>query len=180
MLQALIHAGHVAVPRDHHVAGHCHVDLSCLYRHRDLTPRFGAQQVVATYRSVRNRIVPLAVDGSTTTPPCVICNSPRATMRRAARRAGSIRSRHSSPPMARAASEGQIVQSCARAWSSVTMVASSCKSVALTPCDRHAAEQYFTKSQFLAHFARHSMRRPQEAHVLSARTAAASASAGCR
>jgi hypothetical protein len=83
-----------------------------------------------------------------------------------------MRSRHSSPPIARAASDGQMVASCARLLSSVAMVSSSFWSVAVTPCARHPAEQYFTESQSSAHFARHWMRRPHEAQVLSARSRA--------
>ena len=49
------------------------------------------------------------------------------------------------------------------------MVSSSWRSVAFTPCERQALEQYLTASQLLAHFARHSMRRPHEAQVFSAR-----------
>lgn len=120
------------------------------------------------YLGRRNRIGPLAVEGSTTLPPCVICSSPRATMRRAARRAGSMSSCQLSPPIALAASEGQMVASFARWPRSVTMVSSSLRSVASTPCRRQASEQYLTDSQSRAHFARHSMRRPQEAHDLSA------------
>lgn len=60
---------------------------------------------------------PLAVDGSTTVPPCVICTSPRATMRRAARRA---------------AWDGQVLGVAARPSRSARITASSAQSVAST------------------------------------------------
>ena len=63
-----------------------------------------------TYRAFRIRMGPLAVEGSTTEPPWVTWTSPASTSRRAALRAGSMRSRHVPPPTARAASDGQMVE----------------------------------------------------------------------
>ena len=62
--------------------------------HRSM-PTHVAADSVFPHRGRRMRIGPLAVDGSTTVPPWVISTSPRATIRRAARRAGSI----SGPPV---------------------------------------------------------------------------------
>lgn len=114
------------------------------------------------------RIGPLAVDGSTTDPPCVMSTSPAATSRLAARRAGSISSRHPSPSpsnTSRAASDGQIVDVAARFDSRVRMLSSRALSTRVTLRLRHASLQYATSSQFFSHFARHSMRRPQDRQV---------------
>ena len=73
----------------------------------------------------RTRIAPRAVAGSTTRPPWVTSTSPDATSRRAAARAGSISARQSSPPTARAASDGQIVATSARCSSSARIAQAS-------------------------------------------------------
>ncbi len=72
----------------------------------------------------RTLMGPFAEAGSTTFPPWVITTSPDTTRRRAARRAGSIRSRQPSSETARAASETQIVFPASRAASSSRMRAS--------------------------------------------------------
>ena len=66
---------------------------------------------------------------------------PPTVKRPAARRAGSIDARQPSPPTARAASDGQIVAEGARASSRSRTACSSLRSVSVTPCRRHAAEQ---------------------------------------
>ncbi len=115
----------------------------------------------------RSRIAPLAVDGSTTRPPCTISSFPASTSRRAARRVSSMRSRQSSGNCCRAASLGQIVASDARWASRERMVSSSARSIEVGFRSRQASEQYFTSSQQRSHFFRHSMRRPQVAQFFS-------------
>ena len=92
-------------------------------------------------RLLRIRIGPEAVEGSTTRPLWVITTWPSATIRRAARRAGSMSSRQPSAETARAASEGQIVAPERRAPSSSVITCSSCRSSALTPRRRQASLQ---------------------------------------
>lgn len=67
-------------------------------------------------RDGRRRILigPRADAASTTSPRCMMSTSPWASSRRAASRTGSMSSRQASPPTARAASEGQIVDVGAR------------------------------------------------------------------
>jgi hypothetical protein len=89
----------------------------------------------------RMRIGPLAVEGSTTRPRCVISTSPEATSRLAARLAGSMRSRHPSSDTARAASEGQIVAVAAREARRLRMVCSSAESIAVILRRRQASLQ---------------------------------------
>ncbi|MBL0748422.1 hypothetical protein JI751_12440 [Nocardioides sp. G10] len=104
----------------------------------------GALRSGAPLHAFLIRIAPFAVEGSTTLPFWVITTSPRSTRRRAARRAGSISPRQvssSSPPTARAASEGQIVAVRARWASRSRMVASRRRSTSLTPRLRHEVEQ---------------------------------------
>jgi hypothetical protein len=115
----------------------------------------------------RSRIAPLAVDGSTTRPPCMISSFPAATRRRAARRLSSIRSRQPSGKACLAASLGQIVEPAARRARSVRITSSSACSLEFGFCLRQASEQYFTSFQQRSHFRRHSMRRPQVLHVFS-------------
>lgn len=103
-----------------------------------------------------------------TDPFWVISTSPVSTIRRAARRTGSIKSRQSSSDRARATSEGQIVASLDRASSKDRILSSSSLSVALTLRRRQVSLQYLTSSQFFSHFLRHSIRRPHDAHTLSA------------
>ena len=117
------------------------------------------------------RIGPFARLGSTTFPPWVISTTPRATRRRAAMRAGSIKVCQFSPPTRRAASDGQIDASRARLSSSASIAASSASSVVVVRARRQASEQYFTCSQLRAHFDRHCIVRPQRAHVFSGRSA---------
>ena len=89
----------------------------------------------------RIRIAPLAVDGSTIDPPCVMTISPDATSRRAAERVGSIRERHSASPTILAASLGQIDAPAAR-WSRSSRIApSSSWSTVFTFRDRQRSEQ---------------------------------------
>ena len=136
--------------------------------------RRDARQEGLQDRRVRRRIGPLADDGSTTRPFCVISISPDATRRRAARRAGSISGRHvsSSPaPTALAASDGQIVASCARCDNSSRIAASNARSVTDGLDRRHASEQYRTSSQSRSHFLRHSIVRPQPTHGFDSGTA---------
>lgn len=109
------------------------------------------------------RIGPLAVDGSTTDPPWVISTSPRATMRRAARRAGSISGRQSSGSSERATSDGQMLEVRARAASSSSMRCSRARSVSSRPCRRQAPEHHFASGA-----ADDGIRRPHEAQVRSA------------
>ena len=119
----------------------------------------------------RIRIGPLAVDGSTTRPCCVILTSPEATSLRAAILAGSMRLRQAAsdsvPPTTLAASEGQMVSPFRRCARSPWITASSSRSTGLILRFRHASEQYRTSSQFRSHFLRHSMVRPQESQVFS-------------
>ncbi|VXC01708.1 hypothetical protein CURTO8I2_60034 [Curtobacterium sp. 8I-2] len=114
-------------------------------------------------RGRRMRIGPLAVDGSTTDPPWVISTSPRATMRRAARRAGSISGRQSSGSSERATSDGQMLEVRARAASSSSMRCSRARSVSSRPCRRQAPEHHFASGA-----AEDGIRRPHEAQVRSA------------
>ena len=115
----------------------------------------------------RSRIAPRAVEGSTTCPPWVISSAPCATSRRAAARAGSIRSRHPSGATSRAASDGQMVAPRARADSSSRIARSSRSPSAPGRCWRQPALQKRMLSQSRAHFLRHSMRRPQAAQHFS-------------
>lgn len=102
-----------------------------------------AQSPAAAVR--RMRMGPLAVDGSTTRPPCVNSTCPAATSLRPARRAGSISARHdcssSDEPTKRAASLGQILLPGERAASSWTIAASSRSSTLLILRRRQASEQ---------------------------------------
>ena len=125
-------------------------------------------------------MAPLVVDGSTTELPCVICSDPTATMRLAARRAGSMRFRQSLPPIARAASEGQIEAPADRVDSRSSIVRSNCRSVSLTPCRLQASEQYFTFAQSRAQDARQVMRRPHDAQVRSTGADSSRSDARCR
>jgi len=101
----------------------------------------------------------------------VISTTPRATSRRAAMRAGSIKVCQFSPPTRRAASDGQIDASRARWASNPRIAASSASSVVVVRARRQASEQYFTCSQLRAHFDRHCMVRPQRAQGFSGRSA---------
>lgn len=118
----------------------------------------------------RSRTGPRARDGSTGAPRCVISISPPATMRRAAARAGSIKARQSSPSPATwpAASDGQIEASAARAPRSARIASSRAASTSRTRRPRHASLQYRIDAQSRAHFLRHVMRRPHDAHGLAA------------
>lgn len=71
--------------------------------------RLAVESEVGVTHARRILIGPLADDGSTTAPCCVITTSPEATSRRAADRAGSISDRQSSGSTTLAASLGQIV-----------------------------------------------------------------------
>ena len=128
----------------------------------------------AQRRRRRIRIGPLAVDGSTICDRCTISTEPSATRRRAAARAGSIRSRHSSPvapfrpATRRAASHGQMVAVRARWSRSSRIAASSASSSGRRPRRRHVDEQYFTASQSRSHFLRHVIVRPHATHDLAA------------
>ena len=96
----------------------------------------------ASVRGRRSRTGPFAVEGSTTLPACVISTSPRATSRRAAARAGSIRSLQPSvPPTRRAASDGQIEAEAARSARSAKMADSSSRSRDVVLCLRHPSLQ---------------------------------------
>jgi hypothetical protein len=101
----------------------------------------------------------------------VTSTSPRATNRRAAIRAGSIKARHCSPPTRRAASDGQIDASLARESSNWSIARSSGSSLESPRERRQASEQYFTLSQLRAHFARHCIVRPQRAQLFEGRSA---------
>ncbi len=100
---------------------------------------------------------PFAMDGSTTSPCWVISASPRATARRAAARAGSIRSRQCSPSTALATSLGHTVLSAPRSASSRMSARSRFASISLVAPlarRRQAALQYLTSAQSRAHFFR--------------------------
>ncbi len=122
----------------------------------------------------RSRIGPFAVDGSTTCPACVITISPRATIRRAAARAGSISgcqlSGLSASPIALAASLGQIVFPAPRSCNSCRIFASIAASAGPGFFPRHASLQNLTPSQSRSHFFRHSIVRPQAAQLFAAGT----------
>jgi hypothetical protein len=123
----------------------------------------------------RKRIGPLALDASTTCPPCVTTMSPVATSRRAAALAGSINASHaafSSPPTALAASLGQMVLPAPRSRSNRKISATSALSVAPTFPLRQASLQNFTASQFFAQALRHSIFRPHAAHTFAANSPA--------
>lgn len=109
---------------------------------------------------------PLAVEGSTTLPDCVITTDPRATSLRAASRTGSMSGRQSSGAMARATSLGQIDASRLRALSISMMTRSSCSSAGPGRRDLHASEQYRTESQLRSHDLRHVIVRPHVEQVL--------------
>lgn len=117
----------------------------------------------APQRGRRIRIGPFTVDGSTTLPCCVISTSPRATIRRAARRAGSISGRQSSRSRERATSDGQMLDVRARAASNSSIRCSRARSVSSIPCLRQAREHHFVSGA-----ADDGMRRPHEAQVRSA------------
>ena len=122
------------------------------------------------YRSFK-RIAPLAVDASTTRPPCVTTIFSAATSLRAAARAGSISPsqslRSSLPPTTFAASDGQMVLSRPRSASNPRIAASKAASASPTLFPRHASEQYFTTSQSFSHFFRHANARPQVLQIFS-------------
>ncbi|CAD6009315.1 protein of unknown function [Agreia sp. COWG] len=141
---------------------------------------------------------PRAVDGSTTRPFCTMSTRPRATSRRAARRAGSescaavgseplaVAPSAREPPAgadeatARAASIVSTAFELGFAASSSRMTCSSLRSVAVTLRRRHASEQYFTSAHESAHLARHSMRRPHEAHTFGSLAAEPPDASGSR
>ena len=76
-----------------------------------------AGRFIAIDYLARIRMGPRQVaSGSRTSPPWVISTSPALASSRAASRASSIRSRQSSPPTARAASDGQMLLAGPRSW----------------------------------------------------------------
>lgn len=116
----------------------------------------------------RNRIGPLAVDGSTTWPFWVMTIRPSATSLLAACLTRSISGLHwSSGKYARAISLGQTVApafllvsvsriACSRSWSTADAFDF-----------RHLSEQYLISSQHRSHFLRHVIRRPHVLQVFS-------------
>ena len=114
----------------------------------------------------RTRIGPRALDGSTTRQPCVISARPPATSRRAARRAGSMRSLHPCGSINMATSEGQMLLPTPRSTSNFSIAAPMRASRSLPDADLHAEEQYFTCSQLRSHFFRQVISRPHAAHGL--------------
>jgi len=114
----------------------------------------------------RKRIGPRANAGSTR-PFCVTTSSPRAAIRRAAARTGSIKSRQPSAVNARAASEGQMLEPRCRSASRPVIVRSIAAPVAPSFVVLQRSLQYRTFCQQRAHFRRHANRLPQLSHSRS-------------
>ena len=112
---------------------------------------------------------PRAREGSTIWPFCVISCVPAVTSLRAADRAGSSSSRQFNGSTDFAASLGQMLLECSLLSKSCLMASSSCRSTGRTFCLRQRSEHHFTLSQFLAHFFRHRMVRPQARQSFSCR-----------
>ncbi len=160
--------------------------FSSLFAVRGVTPTHRVGQIVAAWADPRScRPVNHGRAGRQGAPTharrgrCALGPPAGAQGSSRARRAGAAPGRAratdrlephaaSSPATCPAASDGQIEASAARAPRSARIASSRTASTSRTRRPRHASLQYRIDAQSRAHFLRHVMRRPHDAHGLAA------------